>query len=182
MKFSELKKRFKRAYLRRRYRLGSADGQFEVGRYCVFRRSSGAKIVLGAGFCARNFVTFNVSGQLIFGHGVFVNSYTSFNVRQEMSVGDGTLIGEGVRVYDHDHDFRDLEQPISRTGFLCSPVTIGSNVWIGSNVVVLRGVTIGDRAVVAAGAVVTRDVPAGHVYYSRNRIEPITLGHPHTGK
>jgi acetyltransferase-like isoleucine patch superfamily enzyme len=173
MKFSEVKRNLKRAYLARRYRLESSAGDFEVGKYCVFRINDRARIVLGAGFCARNFVTFNVTGILCFGERVFVNSYASFNVREELTIGDGTLIGEGVRIYDHDHRFRDTDQPISRSGFVSAPVRIGSDAWIGSNAVILRGATIGDGAVVAAGAVVSKNVPAGHIYYSKDRIEPL---------
>ena len=47
----------------------------------------------------------------------------------------------------------------------CKPIHVGNNVWIGANVVVLPGVTIGDNAVIGAGSVVTRDIPAGYVAY-----------------
>ena len=176
MKFSHLKKRLKTAWLVRRHRLEVTGQDFEIGKFCIFRRNDQARIVLGAGFCARNFVSFNVAGTLNIGDKVFVNSYTSFNVRDRLDIGSGTLFGEGVRVYDHDHRFRDTDQPISRAGFVQAPVTIGRDVWIGSNAVILRGVSIGDGAVIAAGAIVSRDVPAGHLYYSRDRIAPIAGG------
>lgn len=174
MKFSRLKKKLKTAWLIRRHRLEVVGQDFEIGKYCVIRRNDHATISFGAGFCARNFVSFNVTGSLHFGANVFVNSYTSFNVRDRLSIGNGTLIGEGVRIYDHDHQFRTAGRPVSQSGFLTAPVAIGHNVWIGSNVVVLRGVTIGDGAVIAAGAVVSKDVPSDCLYFSRERIEPIT--------
>lgn len=173
MKFSRLKKKLKAAWLVRRHRLEVVGSDFEIGKYCVIRRNDRATIRLGAGFCARNFVSFNVTGCLQFGANVFVNSYTSFNVRDRLDIGSGTLFGEGVRVYDHDHRFRDAGRQISQSGFLTAPVVIGQDVWIGSNAVVLRGVTIGDRAVIAAGAVVSKDVPADCLYFSKDRIEPI---------
>lgn len=172
MKFGRLKKALKSAYLVRRYRIEAGD--FEIGKYCVFRRNDRAQIILGAGFCARNFVTFNVSGTLRCGDRVFVNSYTSFNVRDRLDIGSGTLIGEGVRIYDHDHRFRDAAGPVSASGFIDTPIRIGDNVWIGSNATILRGVAIGDGAVIAAGAVVSKDVPAGHLYFSKDRITPIS--------
>jgi acetyltransferase-like isoleucine patch superfamily enzyme len=174
MKFSHLKKRLKTAWLVRRHRLEVADRAFEIGKYCIFRRNNQAKIVLGAGFCARNFVSFNITGILNIGDKVFVNSYTSFNVRDRLDIGSGTLFGEGVRIYDHDHRFRAASLPISHAGFVQAPVRIGRDVWIGSNAIILRGVNIGDSAVIAAGAVVSRDVPADHIYYSKDRIVPIT--------
>lgn len=173
MKFSHLKKRIKAAYLVHRYQLEVDGDAFEIGKYCVFRRNDNARIILGKGFCARNFVTFNVSGTLEVGEGVFVNSYTSFNVRERIFIGNGTLIGEGVRFYDHDHDFRDSPSPLCHSGFITEKIRIGRNVWLGSNAVILRGVTVGDGAVVAAGAVVSRDVPCDHVYFSKDRIIPV---------
>ena len=175
MKFSHLKKRIKAAYLVHRHHLEVDGDAFEIGKYCVFRRNDKARIILGKGFCARNFITFNVSGTLEIGMGVFVNSYTSFNVRERIFIGNGTLIGEGVRLYDHDHDFRDSALPLCQSGFITAGIQIGRNVWIGSNAVILRGVTIGDAAVIAAGAVVSRDVPCNHIYFSRDRITPVIM-------
>mgnify|MGYP000904661250 FL=1 len=173
MKFSRIKKALKASYLKRRFHLEVGDDDFELGKFCIIRRNDKAVIRLGSGFCARNFVTFNVSGTLDIGDKVFVNSYTSFNVRERLSIGSGTLIGEAVRFYDHDHDFRHPELPISRSGFKSAPVIVGRDTWIGSNAVILRGVSIGDGAVIAAGAVVSRDVPARHLYYAKNWIVPI---------
>lgn len=173
MKLSQIKKQLKRAYLQHRHHLETADGEFELGKYCIIRRHARARILLGRGFCARHFVTLNINGIIEFGDNVFVNAYSSFNVREHMTVGNGTLIGEGVRFYDHDHQFKDLSTPVSLSGFKTAPVHIGKNVWIGSNAVVLRGVSIGDNAVIAAGAVVSKNVPADHIYFTKDRITPI---------
>ncbi len=173
MKFSHCKKQIKAAYLKRRYRLEVCGDAFEIGKYCVIRRNERARIILGKGFCARNFVTFNVSGVLETGENVFVNAYTSFNVREGLSIGNGTLIGEGVCFYDHDHDLRDALRPIAQSGFKTAPIKIGCNVWLGSNSIILRGDIIGDGAVVAAGAIVSRNIPDNHFYYSKDRIELI---------
>lgn len=107
------------------------------------------------------------------GGNVFVNAYTSLNVREALLIGSGTLIGEGVRFYDHDHDFRDALRPIAQSGFKNTPIKIGCKVWLGSNSIILRGVTIGDGAVVAAGAIVSQNIPANHLYFSKDRIELI---------
>lgn len=74
-------------------------------------------------------------------------------------IGSGTMIGPGVHIYCADHH-RDAAK--RRAGIEMSlPVTIGRDVWICGGARVLPGVTIGDGAVIAAGAVVTKDVPAG---------------------
>jgi maltose O-acetyltransferase len=76
-----------------------------------------------------------------------------------VTIGAGTQIGPAVQIYTADHP-RD---PAARkTGAeFGRPVSIGQNVWIGGGAIILPGLTIGDDAVVGAGAVVTRDVPEG---------------------
>jgi maltose O-acetyltransferase len=79
--------------------------------------------------------------------------------RSSITVGADALIGVGVSVYDSD--FHSLD-PRRRTSgdHACAPVVIGRNVFLGSHVTVLKGVTIGEDSVVGSGSVVTRDVPA----------------------
>ncbi|MET2831068.1 sugar O-acetyltransferase [Mesorhizobium shangrilense] len=77
----------------------------------------------------------------------------------EVMIGQGTAIGPAVQIYTADHP-HDPEQRQSGLQF-GRPVRIGSRVWIGGGAIILPGVTIGDDAVVGAGSVVTRDVPAG---------------------
>jgi maltose O-acetyltransferase len=91
------------------------------------------------------------------------NAFLNFNCVildvATVSIGDGAQIGPAVQIYAADHP-RDPAQ--RRAGLeLGRPVSIGRNVWIGGAAVILPGVTIGDDAIVGAGAVVTRDVPAG---------------------
>jgi acetyltransferase-like isoleucine patch superfamily enzyme len=83
--------------------------------------------------------------------------------RATVTVGDHTLIGPGAMVVAHDHKSEVTETPLRLQGSVEHDIRIGMNVWIGHNATVLKGVSIGDCAVVAAGAVVTKDVPAGAV-------------------
>jgi maltose O-acetyltransferase len=78
-----------------------------------------------------------------------------------IEIGDRVLFGPSVQLYAATHP---LEAEIRRNGLeYALPITIGGDVWIGGGAIVLPGVTIGDRAVVGAGSVVTRDVPADAV-------------------
>ena len=77
----------------------------------------------------------------------------------EVDIGDGTRIGPGVQILTADHP-RDPAERASGLEF-GKPVVIGANVWIGGGSILLPGVSIGDDAVIGAGSVVTRDVPAG---------------------
>ena len=100
-------------------------------------------------------------GTMTIGHGTNVNGLgTRLLCRQEVTVGEHCTLSWDVTVTDSD--FHALvvdgeQQPAD------GPVRLGDRVWVGTRAVVLKGVTIGDDAVVAAGAVVTRDVPAGSV-------------------
>jgi acetyltransferase-like isoleucine patch superfamily enzyme len=93
------------------------------------------------------------------GKNVFFNTGCSFQDRGGISIGNGSLLGMNVTIATLNHGL-SLE---TRNITYSSPVKIGENVWIGSNATILPGVTIGDNSVVAAGAVVTKDVPANTV-------------------
>jgi acetyltransferase-like isoleucine patch superfamily enzyme len=93
------------------------------------------------------------------GKGVFINSGCKFQDQGGITIGDDTLIGHNAVLASLNHDLR----PSRRADLHPAPILIGRNVWIGANVTVLPGVTIGDNAVIAAAAVVTKDVPANSV-------------------
>lgn len=91
-----------------------------------------------------------------FGKNVFLNTGCSFQDRGGITIGDGALIGMNVSISTLNHGFSKE----TRNTTYSSPVVIGNNVWIGTGANILPGVTIGENSVVAAGAVVTKDVPA----------------------
>jgi acetyltransferase-like isoleucine patch superfamily enzyme len=94
-----------------------------------------------------------------FGDRVKVNNYAIINGTGGVDIGEDSLIGPGVRIisYQHRHARGATihSQPVD-----ARPIRIGRDVWLGANSIILAGVTIGDGAVVAAGAVVREDVPA----------------------
>ena len=94
-----------------------------------------------------------------FGKNVFVNMGCKFQDQGGVYIDDGALIGHNVVLATINHDL----DPETRHSMTPAPINIGRNVWIGSNAVILPGVDIGDGAVIAAGAVVGTDVPAGCV-------------------
>lgn len=93
------------------------------------------------------------------GRGAFLNFNCIILDVEPVFIGEGTAIGPSVQILasDHPRDPRMREQKV-RFG---RPVIIGANVWIGGGAIILPGVTIGDDAIVGAGSIVTRDVPAG---------------------
>lgn len=93
------------------------------------------------------------------GAGAFLNFGCVVLDVAPVEIGDGSQIGPAVQIYAADHP---RDPALRRGGLECGrPVRIGRNVWIGGGAIVLPGVTIGDDAIVGAGAVVTRDVPRG---------------------
>ena len=80
-----------------------------------------------------------------------------------VTIGSETIAGERFTVHSDNHDFDDPSESIRKQGTTGLPVTIGARCWIGSNVLVLGGVDIGDDCVIGAGAVVTKSFPAGSV-------------------
>ena len=93
------------------------------------------------------------------GNNVFINADCKFQDQGGIFIDDGALIGHAVVLATLNHDM----DPEKRQQLHPAPIHIGKRVWIGANATVLAGVTIGDNSVVAAGAVVTKDVPANTV-------------------
>ena len=94
-----------------------------------------------------------------FGRQVFINSGCRFQDQGGITIGDGTLIGHNVILATLNHGI----MPEERHDLFAALIHIGKNVWIGAGAIVLPGVTVGDNAVIAAGAVVARDVPENTV-------------------
>ena len=127
-----------------------------------------------------NFIFESDSGVIKIGKRTFINAGTNIISINEIEIGDDVTIGWNIYIYDHDShslDYRFRKDDIERQredfyanrNFIFSndwstvksaPVKICNKVWIGFNAIILKGVTIGEGAIVAAGAVVTKDVPA----------------------
>jgi acetyltransferase-like isoleucine patch superfamily enzyme len=90
------------------------------------------------------------------GRNVFVNQGCRLDDIGGIELGDDVMLGPGVRIISSGHP---LDPALRRRQVTASPIVVGRNVWIGAGATILQGVTIGDDAVVAANAVVTRDVP-----------------------
>jgi acetyltransferase-like isoleucine patch superfamily enzyme len=96
---------------------------------------------------------------LTLGKRVFINAGCKFQDQGGIVIGDDCLIGHNSVFATLNHDLA----PDRRADLHPAPIVLGHNVWIGANVTVLAGVTIGDNAVIAAGSVVTKDIPENAV-------------------
>lgn len=88
--------------------------------------------------------------------GIAANAFIS--VRGNVKIGSSTIFGPGVKIFSENHIFEDKSTPIYLQGASRKGVEIGEDCWIGANAVILDGVKIGKGVVVAAGAVVNKDV------------------------
>lgn len=135
-----------------------------VGRRCKIHEAASLDASRGAGISLGDQVTINRyaylqgdRGGVHLGDRVEVNNYTIINGTGGVWIGDDTLIGPGVKIISYQHRYA-AGTAIRSQPSDALPIRIGKDVWIGANAVVLAGIEIGDGAVVAAGAVVTRNV------------------------
>lgn len=135
----------------------------------IYRRAfqSGFDLSFRAGFHA----VVEKGGRLVIGRGVFFNNYCTVATQSSVKIGDGTLFGENVKIYDHNHCYSDPLLPIKDQGYTSAPITIGRHCWIGSNVVILKGVTIGDNCVIGAGCVVYKSIPSGTIVIAKQTLQ-----------
>ena len=121
------------------------------------------KVSLGERCSLEQNVYFNAAGghssgtTIEIGAGTFIGSGCEFNAIESIRIGNTCLIASGSRFIDHNHG-TDLGTPMKLQPEIAAPILVGSDVWIGANCIVLKGVTIGEGAIVAAGSVVTRSV------------------------
>jgi acetyltransferase-like isoleucine patch superfamily enzyme len=121
----------------------NSEGTIEVGDGLTIRSRKHNMVEIS---CARQ-------GRLTLGKNVFLNQGVRIACSQEISIGDNALIGDETVILDNDY------HGVANSPAKAAAVTIESDVWLGTRVIVLRGVTIGRGSVVGAGAVVTRSIP-----------------------
>lgn len=123
--------------------------------YTKLSAKNNSKVIINGFFQIYNGcdITVEENATLEIGSG-YINSNSKINCFTKITIGENVVIAENVKIRDSDNHY------IIREGHeMSKPIHIGNHVWIGLNAVILKGVTIGDGAVIAAGAVVTKDVP-----------------------
>ena len=121
----------------------TAEGSIEVGKGLTIRSRKHNMVEIS---CARD-------GRLSLGKNVFLNQGVRIACSRQISIGDNALIGDETVILDND--YHGVGSSLAKA----APVRIESDVWLGTRVMVLRGVTIGRGSVIGSGAVVTRSIP-----------------------
>lgn len=118
----------------------------------------GASIASGVNIGAREPLH---AGNLFLGIESQIGPNTIVDLCDDVYLADGAIVGPNCVIYTHNHDYKQANgKALGKADVITAPVYIGQNSWIGTNVIILPGVTIGDNVVVAAGSVVTKSIPA----------------------
>jgi len=140
----------------------------EIGNYCSIDCLGSEGLSLGKGSKIGDFSVVKVSGTLSsigigisIGDNVSIGEFAHIGGAGGLSIGNDTISGAYLSIHPENHVFDDSEIPIRLQGVVRSGVVIGNNCWLGAKVTFLDGSGVGDRCVVAAGAVVTKLFPSG---------------------
>jgi acetyltransferase-like isoleucine patch superfamily enzyme len=165
--------RLKTAKARSEARLGRGAKVAWTGDIVNIRGMREAISIGAQSHIAGQILTFAHAGQIKIGQWVFVGQGTRIWSSAQVEIGDRVLISHGCEIHDTESHPLDPKARAEQTrailttghpreieGIRAAPIRIGDDVWIGFGAVIRRGVTIGDRAIVGARAVVDRDVPA----------------------
>ena len=101
-------------------------------------------------------------GKIEIGDNVFFNHNCSISSMDSIKIGNDSMFGNNLVIVDHDHLICD--GGICKNEYVTDSIIIGNNCWCGANVTILKGVKIGDGVVIAAGSVVTKDVPPNEIW------------------
>jgi acetyltransferase-like isoleucine patch superfamily enzyme len=151
-------------HLKLKYPTLQADWQTYIGRQCTIISTDSSRMILTRAVIRDRVVLVSDFGGVLtindssVGYGSVIVAHEKINIEEKCS------IAEMVVIRDQNHGYGKQGALIEEQGFETSPIYISRNVWIGSKASVLKGVTIGENAVIAASAVITKNVPAEEVW------------------
>lgn len=147
----------------------------QVAVKCLFKMEYKGRIHIGQRIRFRKSFTIYMgedsAASLKIGDDCFFNKGCSISCCKDIEIGDRCLFGESVKIYDHDHKFDS--NTVYQSEFVSNRVKIGSGCWFGSNVVILKGVTIGDNVIVAAGSIITKSIPSDSLVIQKRETQLI---------
>ncbi|WP_413307820.1 acyltransferase [Bacillus sp. 1P10SD] len=136
-----------------KFEIFNKDAKVKIGKFVFIRKNASFRL--------------DFKGILEIGDYVFINDNCNINCVKRITIGKNTKIAPNVCINDHDHNYKKN----TSDHLIRGEVTIGDNVWIGSNVVILRDTHIGDNVVVAAGSVVKGTVPSNTIFINKRETE-----------
>lgn len=142
-------------------------------KYIKFHKTSNlyidksSKVYLGEKFMVcKNLSLWSInSGILTIGDNAYINDNCTISCQKKITIGNNFKLGNNCTVTDNDHDYKN-----SLSKFVCDEIVIGDNVWCGANVVILKGVKIGNNCVISAGTIVNKDIPDNSLVYQKREL------------
>lgn len=117
-------------------------------------------------FNQANFLTFKKHSKFSVGKNTYITRAT-ISCLGQISIGENCILGEGMKLFDHNHEYTKNPFSVSKTDFSIGKIIIGNNVWTGANVVILKDVIIGNNVIIGAGCVIHKDVPSNSIIINK---------------
>lgn len=134
-----------------------------IGRNCGIHIFSGGRIHCRERIIVNDDVMLYAKGQINIGDRFCINRYSRIVAHEKITIGSHVTIGQMVSILDHDHQYRMDDGQLKLDGYQTAPIELGSNIWIGDKVTILKGVNIGNNVVIGAHTLVHKDVPSNVV-------------------
>lgn len=151
----------------------TAGANFVFGKlFAIYYDASASHITMGSDVQFRDFCQLRtgMDGKLSIGNRVFFNNFCSITCFHSITIGDDCQFGEGVKFYDHNHQYKSGEHTINQQGYKTGAISIGKNCWFGSDVIILKDVEIGDNVIIGAGCIVHKSIPSGSVIVNKQEL------------
>ncbi|ROI03789.1 acyltransferase [Kaistella haifensis] len=147
----------------------------------LFLQNSKSKIHPSFKFGKNNFLDITADSEIHISENVWINEGNNIAIKnkstlsigrntyitratiaclEKIEIGENCILGEGLKIFDHNHQYTTNPFSVAKTEFNTAPIKIGNNVWSGANCIILKGVTIGDNVILGAGCVIYKDIPA----------------------
>ncbi len=144
------------------------DNSFRLGNSNTLSIANNACHIFGKNVWINqhNFITVKSNATLKIGNNTYITRAT-ISCLGEIEIGENCILGEGMKIFDHNHEYTTRPFSVSKTEFNIGKVKMGNNVWTGANVVILKDVSIGDNVIIGAGCVIYKDVPDNSIIINK---------------
>ena len=171
IKFYNLQKKLISEAQRKKFfknKKSSVHSSFKLGINNNIYISENAEITIEEGVTINesNNIALKKTGQLFVGKNTYITRAT-IACFEKIEIGENCILGEGMKIFDHNHQYTTEPFSVSKTEFNTAPVKLGNNVWTGANCIILKGVTIGDNVILGAGCVIHKDIPANSIVINK---------------
>jgi len=135
-------------------------GSCVIKSYCRLESSLSQKIILGRNTMICSYTTIETAGgTIILGDNIIVGEYSTIQGQGDVILEDNVLLASHVHFISNDHTYTDIDIPIKYQPNVSKKIIVKQDTWIGINVTVLSGVTIGKHCIIGSGSIVKNDVP-----------------------